>query len=257
MALFTDGPISSAKDLQEYEASVLTDANAEGIDVAAKVTLAQQNLANELILFLLRRAPVRDYQPDVRRARGLADVVVTDALRQWHIHKTLAMVYRDAYNNQLNDRYQGKWNEFEQLAKGSSRTYFQLGVGVVADPMPRAAQPALSSASGTGNAATFYAAASWVNSSGDEGAPSAYAQLSTSPGEVLVVALTTSASPTNAAGWNAYVGTAPGALTRQNESPLAIGSSWIMTGGLSAGVPLATGQKPEWFIVDHQVIERG
>jgi hypothetical protein len=256
MALFTDGPISSAKDLQEYEASVLTDANAEGIDVIAKVVLAQQDVANELILFLLRRASFRDYQADVRRSRGLADVVVTDALRQWHIHKTIAMVYRDAYNNQLNDRYQGKWNEYEQLAKGSSRTYFQLGVGVVADPIPRAATPELSSVPGNGAGATLYVAATWVNSTGQEGAPSAYAQLGTSPGESLAVG-SSGVPPQNAVGWNAYVGSSPSAVTRQNTSPLGIGASWIMTGGLIPGAPLTTGQKPAWFIVDHRVIERG
>jgi hypothetical protein len=257
MALFTDGPISSAKELQEYEAAVLTDANAEGIDVSAKVTLAQQELANELILFLLRRAPFRDYQPNVRRSRGLTDVVVTDALLQWHIYKTIAMVYRDAYNNQLNDRYQGKWNEYEQLAKGSSRTYFQLGVGVVADPLPRATMPALSSVAGNGSGATFYVIATWTNSAGQEGAPSPYAQLSTSPGEILSVGLT-GTPPQNAIGWNAYVGPSPGAVTRQNDSPVGIGSNWIMTGVLGAGgAPVPMGQKPDWFIVDHRTIERG
>jgi len=256
MALFTDGPISSAKDLQEYEASVLTDANAEGIDVVAKVALAQQDLANELILFLLRRASFRDYQSDVRRSRGLGDVVVTDALRQWHIHKTLAMVYRDAYNNQLNDRYQGKWNEYEELAKGSSRTYFQLGVGVVADPIPKATTPELSSVPGTAAGATFYVVATWVNSTGQEGAPSAYAQLSTSAGEVLAVGLT-GIPPQNAVGWNAYVGASPSAVTRQNNNPLGIGVTWIMNGGLIPGAPFTMGQKPAWFIVDHRVIERG
>jgi hypothetical protein len=256
MALFTDGPISSAKDLHEYEASVLTDANAEGIDVVAKVALAQQDLANELILFLLRRASLRDYQPDVRRSRGLADVVVTDALRQWHIHKTLAMVYRDAYNNQLNDRYQGKWNEYEELAKGSSRTYFQLGVGVVADPIPRATTPELTSVPGNSAGATFYVVATWVNSTGQEGAPSAYAQLSTLAGEVLAVVLT-GIPPQNAVGWNAYVGASPSAVTRQNDNPMGIGTSWIMSGGLISGASLTMGQKPAWFIVDHRVIERG
>lgn len=255
MALFIDGPISSAKDLQEYEASVLSDANAEGIDVAAKVILAQKDLANELILFLLRRAPFRDYQPEVRRSRDLADVVVTDALRQWHIHKALAMVYRDAYNNQLNDRYQGKWNEYEQLAKGSSRTYFQLGVGVVADPIAKAGMPELSSVPGTAAGATFYVVATWVNSIGEEGAPSAVAQLSTSADQLLTVGL--SGNPGNAVGWNVYVGVSPGAATRQNGSPLEIGSSWVMTGGLTSGSPIAMGQKPAWFIVDHRVIERG
>src|ERR1700744_389091 len=108
MALFTDGPISSAEDLQTYDASVLGDAGAEGIDVAAKVHLAQQDIASEILLFLLRRAAFRDCLPYHRRSRELDGVVVTGGLHQWHVHKTLALVYRDAYNAQLNDRYQGK-----------------------------------------------------------------------------------------------------------------------------------------------------
>jgi hypothetical protein len=255
MALFTDGPISSEQDLQDYDSSVLNVAIAEGIDVAVKVTLAQQDLGNELMLFLFRRAPFRDYQPNFGRSRGLADVVVTEALQQWHVLETLALVYRDAYYNQLNDRYQGKWNEYEQLAKASSRTYFQLGVGVVADPVPMAPIPALSTVAGSGGAETYYVAATWVNAAGQEGAPSDSATLGTAAGEVLVVTLM--APPQNAVGWNAYVGLSPSTLTRQNNTPLALGSSWTMTGALSPGPAPAMGQQPAWFIVDHRVIERG
>jgi hypothetical protein len=255
MALFTDGPISSAQDLQEYDSSVLNVANAEGIDVAVKVTLAQQDLANELMLFLFRRAPFRDHQPNVRRSQGLSDVVVTEALQQWHVHETLALVYRDAYYNQLNNRYQGKWNEYEQLAKASSRTYFQLGVGVVAEPIPMAPAPGLSTVPGSGAAETFYVAATWVNAAGQEGAASDDARLSTAAGQDLVVTLT--GPPQIAVGWNVYVGLSPSTPTLQNDIPLVLGNSWTMTGPLSPGAAPTTGQPPAWFIVDHRVIERG
>jgi hypothetical protein len=255
MALFTDGPISSAQNLQEYDSSVLSVANAEGIDVAVKVTLAQQDLENELMLFLFRRAPFRDYQLNFRQRPGLADVVVTDALQQWHILRTLALVYRDAYYNQLNNRYQGKWSEYEQLAKASSRTYFQLGVGVVADPIPMAALPELSSVPGSGAEEMFYVVTTWVSAAGQEGAPSDYATFNTAAGEDMTVTL--AGPPKNAVGWNVYVGLSPSALARQNNAPLAPGSSWIMTGALSSGAALTTGQQPAWFIVDHRVIERG
>ena len=255
MALFTDGPIIMAKDLQQYEASVLNDANAEGIDVAAKVSLAQQDVGSELLLFLLRRSTFRDDWPNVRRSVGLGDVVVTDMLRQWHINKTLAMVYQDAYNNQLNDRYQGKWKQYEQLAKRSSQAYFQLGAGVVADPVPKATIPAVTTVPGNGNGAVFYAAVTWVNAAGEEGAPSDFAEASTLPGEVLSV--TPTGLPPNAVGWNTYVGASPGAMSRQNSIPLALGTAFAMTGALSAGAPLPTGQKPTWFVVDRHYIERG
>ena len=55
MALFNDGPISTAADLQQYENSILTVASTENIDLAAKLLLAQQDLANEVVLLLLRR----------------------------------------------------------------------------------------------------------------------------------------------------------------------------------------------------------
>lgn len=255
MALFTDGPISSAQDLQEYDSSVLTVASAEGINVAVKVTLAQQDVGNELMLFLFRRARFRDHRPNFRRETGLSDVVVTEALHQWHILTTLALVYRDAYYNQLNDRYQGKWAEYEQLAKASSQMYFQLGVGVVADPIPMAPTPELSSVAGMGSAETFYVAATWVSAASQEGAPSDDAILTTAAGQVLVVTLT--GPPSVAVGWNLYIGLSPTTLTLQNGAPLALGSSWTMTGALSAGVPVTTGQQPAWFIVDHRFMNRG
>jgi hypothetical protein len=255
MALFTDGPISSAEDLQEYDSSVLAVANAEGIDVGVKGALAQQALGSELMLFLFRRASFRDHQPNFKRRMDLADVVVTEALARWHALTTLALVYRDAYYNQLNDRYQGKWHEYEQLAKVSLRKYFQLGVGVVADPIPMAPPPELSSVPGSGASETFYVAATWVNAAGQEGAPSEEATLTTTVGEVLVVML--ASPPPSAAGWNAYVGLSPDTLTRQNDTPVTPGNSWSMTGALSSGTPVTAGQLPAWFIVDQRFIERG
>jgi hypothetical protein len=185
----------------------------------------------------------------------LDDVVVTDALQQWHILATLALVYRDAYYNQLNDRYQGKWDEYQQLAKASSQMYFQLGVGVVADPIPMAPTPELSSVAGTAAEETFYAVATWVSVAGQEGAPSASATLTTAAGQVLVVTIPD--PPPIAVGWNVYIGLSPGTLTLQNGSPLALGSSWTMTGALSAGAPVPSGQVPAWFIVDHRFMNRG
>jgi hypothetical protein len=220
-----------------------------------KVTLAQQDVGNELMLFLFRRAPFRDCQPNSGGARGLADVVVTEALQQWHVLETLALVYRDAYYNQLNDRYQGKWNEYEQLAKASSRTYFQLGVGMVADPISMAPVPQLSTVPGSGVEETLYVVATWVNAAGQEGAPSDNAALNIPAGAVLVVTL--AGPPQNAVGWNAYVGLSPSTLTRQNSTPVALDSSWTMTGALSSRAAPAMGQQPAWFIVDHHVIERG
>ena len=255
MALFSDGPISDTADLQRYENAILNVASAESIDLGTKLMLAQQDLGNELLLFLFRTSSLRDYSLGFRRWREVKDVVVTGPLRQWHIHKTLALVYRDAYNNQLNNRYQGKWAEYEGLAKASKQTYFQIGVGLVADPVPKAAVPVLSSVAGTAAGGAFYVAVTWVNALGQEGAPSDFVPLVTTNGQQLAV--TVGMTPQNVTSWNVYVGTSLTMLNLQNQDPLGTSSIWTMSSGLNPGAPLPGGQQPTWFVVDHRVIERG
>jgi hypothetical protein len=256
MALFHDGSISDTTDLQNYESDILSVASVEGIDLNAKMLLAQHELAHKLILFLLRRPPYwRDPWLGGLRERDVKNVVVTGPLRQWHAYQSLAFVYRDAYNNQLNNRYQGKWQEYERLAKASERTYFQIGVGLVPDPVPMASAPTLSSVIGAGTGGTYYVAITWVNATGDEGAPSDLVELTTSDGQQLVVSVGT--APNCVTGWNVYVGTSPENVSLQNATSLPPGGNWTMNAGLSTGVALGNGQKPSWFVVDHRVIERG
>ena len=95
----------------------------------------------------------------------------------------------------------------------------------------------------------------WVDATGQEGAPSEFAQLGTTDGQQLYV--TVSNPPQNVPTWNVYVGATPSALTLQNAAPLATSVGWTMTSALNAGVALTTGQQPSWFAVDHRVIERG
>lgn len=255
MALFTDGPISDAADLQRYENDILNVATVEGIELGAKIRLAQEDLAQEILLFLIRRRSYRNWPLEVQRAREVDDVVVTGPMRQWHVHKTLALIYRDAYNNQLNDRYKGKWQEYEQLAKASQTTCLQIGIGLVADPAAKAPLPTLASVTGPGSGGTYYVAVTWVNAAGQEGAPSEFTTLATSDGQQLVV--TVSGAPQNVTGWNVYVGLSPSTSTLQNASPLATDSSWAMTSGLTAGAALPGGQRPSWFVTDHRMFERG
>jgi hypothetical protein len=76
MALFTDGPLNGLQDLQHYENSILEVAGTEGIDLGAKLNLAQDELESQLMLFILRH-PLRDMKATIRRSIGLRDVVVT------------------------------------------------------------------------------------------------------------------------------------------------------------------------------------
>ncbi len=255
MALLNDGPINDPADLQRYENGILNIVSVEGIDVGSKITLAQQDVSNEVLLFLQRRMTLDDQVFGLRQFRGVDDVAVTESLRQWHVYKTLAFVYRDAYNNILNDRYKAKWNEYETLTKAGRATYFKIGVGLVSDPIPKAAAPALTAIAGLGRGALYYVATTWTNVRGEEGAPSDFSQLTTLDSEQL--SITTSGMPRNVVGWNVYVGTSPGDASRQNDEPLAISGSWTVSSGLNAGTSLPSGQQPTCFIVDQHVVERG
>ncbi|HEY6389935.1 MAG TPA: hypothetical protein VIX89_01585 [Bryobacteraceae bacterium] len=255
MALFTDGPINRMIDLQNYENAILDVASTESIDLAGKIALAQIEIGTALTLFLLRRFPQRDFQSTIRRTIGVSDVAVTDQLRQWHAHKALALVYRDAYDNQLNDRYLGKWTQYEQLTKRSLQEYLQIGVGLVADPIPKAAVPALNTLPGTASSGTFYIAVTWVNQQRQEGSPSDVAQISTLDGQHPVV--TVENPPARAIGWNAYVGGSPDTLRLQNGAPLAAAANWTVMGELAQGSRPGDGQQPTWFLADQRLIERG
>ena len=254
MALFTDGSISSTTDLQNYESNILGISSTEGIDLDSKMTLAQDQIANELLVFMLRRVPASDLRWNSRRSNGTSDVAVTPPLKQWHALKTLAMIYRDAYNNQLNDRYQKKWDEYEKLAKVSAETYLQIGVGIVADPLPKPALPLLVGVTGSGRASTYYVAVTWANLAGEESSASDIAAVTTSDGQDVAVSI--AGPPANASGWNVYAGEAPVPLVLQNDIPLGMNDTW--TGNtIRPGRLAGTGQKPTWFLVDHKVIERG
>lgn len=255
MSLFTDGSLISIKDLQQSENGILSVASTESIDLAGKIALAQRHIANDLELFFARRQPVRDFQWMLRPRPKLAEVVVTEPLREWHTHKALALVYGDAYNNQLNDRYYGKWMEYEQLSKRSAEDYYQIGVGFVTDPIPKAKIPILSSAPGNGSAGTYYVGISWLNTMGEEGSLSDVAETTIAGGQQLVV--TPTGQPPNVTGWNVYVGVSPETVSLQNELPIETNANWTMAGGPQQGGPPGEGQKPTWFLVDHRAMQRG
>src|SRR5271157_4172558 len=106
MALFMD-VISTIQDLMVQDSSVLATAQAENIDLSTKLTLAQQELGIELTT-LLQRSNTYDWQFWLQPDPQLNNIVVTPPLQLWHVFQSLMSVYRDAYYNQLNDRYQAK-----------------------------------------------------------------------------------------------------------------------------------------------------
>ena len=254
MALFTD-VISTIQDLLNQDSSVLTTAQVENVNLSEKMTLAQQELGIELTT-LLQRTNFYDWQFWLQPDLQLNNIVVTPPLQLWHVYQTLKLVYQDVYFNQLNDRYKGKRDQFEQLSRWAINKLIESGLGTVSDPIPQATPPQLTSIPGGQAATTYWASVSWLNSESEEGQPSNPSTLAITGGTALVVQPMN--QPTNATAWNVYVGLSPTAMALQNTSPLAAGQVWVQAGPVSTlGPPPGSGQPPDCFRPLTRVIQRG
>jgi hypothetical protein len=257
MALFTDGLASSIDDLSAQDAQLADVASAENIDVTRKLALAQEEVALGLDALLTAMSyPEQSLWLSPRPCVNC--VVVTPALRLWHSYRALEMVYADAFNSQLNDRYAGKRDQFHALANWAYDKLVRIGAGVVFDPIRRAAMPSVTAASGGAAAlpdATYYATMAWINKAGEEGASAPPATVATVGGTLLVAPAD---PPKNAAGWNVYVGGDPDGMFRQNGTPIGATQTWTQPGPLAAsGRRAGQGQVPNYIKPVPRLIQRG
>jgi hypothetical protein len=254
MALYTDG-VSTIQDLMTQDASVLVTAQTENIDLSQKLAAALQELGIELTT-LLQRSNTYDWQFWLQPDPQLNNIVVTPPLQLWHVFQTLWLAYQDAYYNQLNDRYKGKRDQFQQLAHWALDKLIQTGIGIAADPVPQAAPPQLTSIAGGEPATTYYASASWLNVEGQEGQPSSPSCLTTGAGSNLVAQPVK--QPSNATAWNMYVGLSATTMALQNTSPLATDQVWVQAAPVSTlGQAPGSGQVPDYLRALPRVIQRG
>jgi hypothetical protein len=243
MALFNDGTIASQEDLRAYESSVLEMASTEGVDLTAKRELAQRELAVEIVRVLTELTAVDTAPPSVTLDR----VVVTEPMHQWHSTQTLTLSYRDAFHNQLNDRYESKWKEYERQSGYKAAQLFETGLGIVNTPLKKAAAPTVSGAAGILANGVYEIRVTWENAAGQEGAPSERVLFASSNGDVPAV--TVGAAPAGAVSWNVYAAPLDGISTKQNTSALALGETWTMpAAGLMPGAPMPAGQSPDYYL---------
>ncbi len=257
MALLTDGNPNDTEGLRVVESAILEVARVEGIDLNAKLCLATEEISQDVLDMLLGHTPVPFLiGGERRRLLGVADVVVSPQMKRWQALHTLAVVYRDAYNNQLNDRYLSKWDEYRELARGARERTYGFGIGLVAAPIPRAETPVLGAGTGALAGALYYAQVSWVSASGQEGSASCATNFQTSDNSVLTVAAGN--APAVAVGWNVYVGLTVSTVTLQNSAPLAIGTTFTLPGsGVVGGRGPGDGQAAEMFVTGGRILRRG
>jgi hypothetical protein len=254
--LLTDGNPNTTEDLRAYESAILSVANTETIDLGVKLGLATEEITQDVLDFLLNRSGGSDPQAGSRRALGVSDVVVTRQMKRWHALHSLEVVYRDAFNNQLNDRYKAKFFEYKKLAASARLQTFQFGVGLVFSAIPMAERPTFGFEAGAFESITYFARVAWVSGSGQEGVASEVTTYDAPPGSVPVV--TAVNAPGNAVGYHVYMGLSGDALVRQTGSVVAVGQAFTLPeGGLVSGIRPRDGQAADVFVSGNRVLRRG
>jgi hypothetical protein len=246
MALFTDGIISGLEDLAAQDSSILDIANSEGIDLTRKLELAQGEVGIDLTAAVSR----------IGSGQGLESVVVTPPLKLWHTFRALELAYRDAYHNQLNDRYKGRRDEYRELARWAAEKLFQTGIGFAVEPLSRAEVPVLRVIEGSLPAGMYFVTMCWVGSTGQESAsaPVQSIELTIAGG----VEVRPAAAPRLAAGWNAYIGESEDNTRKQNTAMLGLNEQWSQAAALSTdGKRPSNGPEASSFRQSPRVLLRG
>lgn len=259
MALFTDADVVTLDDLLEFETSLVQVASSHGINVETKIRLSTGAISDKLMLWLLR-AGASDPQYLNRRLLGLSTVVVTPPMERWICLDSLARFFGEAYNVQLNTRFQGKWTEYQNEASEAEELTFMSGIGIVYNALPKPAMPLVSIMNGTAPAVAMFIETAWTDNHGNEGATSPVNGLILNGASTIAVAMAEGAldAPKAAIGWNVYAGTSDSDLTRQNSMPLPIGSTWQLPNtGLIDGAGSLNGQQPNFYIALPRTIQRG
>jgi hypothetical protein len=256
MSLFMDKTAVTIDELTRHDSNLLEVSRVERVDLTAKLALAHDELEVDLtaIFDRARNNTTPAVSPNYLM---LPNVVVTLALRLWDVNQTLVLVYRDAYFDQLNDRYKGKWAEYVVLAKWARDKFLTTDIGLVVDPVPQAGPPVITQIAAADSGGTFYFRVSFVNASGQEGEPSIAVTVTTLDGSVADVQ--TGPPPANATGWNFYGGFSPETIFLQNPTPLTLGSDFAFypSAAVTSGPLPGTGQPPDMYRTLPQLLQRG
>ena len=181
--------------------------------------------------------------------------MVTPPLRRWHALDSITLIYRDAYHNQLNERYLAKWKYFNAVTADARQTLLDTGLGLVYQAVPKAPLPLAAAVTGQWNGGEYVIQIAWVDNLGQVGAPSDPTTVNLAAGNAPTVAVPI--APEGIAGWNVYVGPLGSPPTLQNSSPLDFTAPWVAALiEPTTGMPVGCGQSPDTYITSSQTYYR-
>ena len=254
--LFTDANPTRAEDLRVFESNINEVAAVEGIDLDAKLAIAAEEIGDQILAYLLQPGS-GDPQSSGRRSIGLSTLVVTPALRRWHALHTLALTFRDAFHNQVSERYRESWRQYVTAASEARSVLFRLGLGFVNEALPRPAKPSVTSMGGSWPVGTYLFQVAWVNARGQTSAPSEPVTLElTDPAAPIVVH--PGSVPSTAVGWHVYAGEAGDDVFQQNLETLSLDTDWSPAGSsILPGELPGSGQFADIYITASTLAPRG
>jgi hypothetical protein len=157
------------------------------------------------------------------------------------------LTFRDAFHNQVNDRYRENWRHYVSAAAEARSVLFRIGLGFVLNPLPRPGRPRVLEAAGQWPAGSYQVRAAWVNGQGQVSAPSEETAIALAVASGIQVSV--SDAPSGAIGWHVYAGEVGGEVYQQNVETLPIGSSWTpSSSGILAGEIPGSGQFADVYI---------
>ena len=168
-------------------------------------------------------ARASDPQSAMRRAMGVSDVVVTPQLKRWHAVHTLEVFYRDAFNNQLNDRYKAKCAEYQRAFRKRAGQDVSLRDRAGADSDSAGADADVQLRRGNLPERSYYVQVSWVSASGTGRATQLLDHVRV-PGRRPAGGNGGKSTGRSATGFNVYMGLTPKTVTLQNSAAVAVGA---------------------------------
>lgn len=245
MALVADTGWASIEELAREDCGILDLSDREGIDLEAKVSLAMEQTREQIDAFLRRNSTHR-----------VGNAVATWSVRRWVTFAALSACYRDAYSTQVNDRYGAKWRAYDDAAKAAEQLSYELGIGVVQQPLRKPPAPQVEVVAGSHPEATYWLAVTLTGQNGEESAAGESCRVSGGSGHGLRVSCPLPEPWVS--GWSLYAGSGPGELMLQVPTPLPVSVAWeLPVEGIQAGRSPGEGQTAEVMIEPRRRLRRG
>jgi hypothetical protein len=273
MSLFTDSSLIGISDLEVYEATLSQVASTHNINIDSKTTIALGSIGDRLLARLVRAGTaawpwlnptttgifdIVSMPPQTNWRFTLNNIVVTPPLRRWISYEILSQIFSEAYNVQLNNRFKEKWMDYSSRAQDTEKNFYDLGIGVVYNPLPQPPIAQVTVNAGSLPAGIVTVQTAWTDSMGNEGSLSPLIPVTLSALSSFSVSINASSPPPSAYGWNVYVGANGASIARQNLTPLPWNVIWpLSAAGIVTGPLPLNGQHSDCYVLDPQRSQRG